>query len=231
MPTFFLVQHGGNADEAAGQGTEKDHKEQTLHAKKGANHGKEFDVAAAHAFAFGKEVVAVGHGIEGAAAKEDAQSRLLPGDLGIEKGTGKTNEDARQADDVRNNLVMDIDKYDNQKRCYKEKVEEKGEAQAEQVHEQGGKSGHGRFYQWILERNRLAALAAFAGQGDEAQERDIIIPMQHIAAFGAVGAGEDDGAVFAWQTQDDHVEKRADNRAEECCKKKKKGFHLILLLS
>ena len=50
------------------------------------------------------------HRIEDAAAAEDAQSRLLPADLFAEQGAGKAQDDARQADDVRNNLVMEVDK-------------------------------------------------------------------------------------------------------------------------
>jgi hypothetical protein len=62
---------------------------------------------------------------------------LLPSHLAAEEGTQETNNDSRQADQIGNYLVMDVNKYDNQQGSKKDKGNAEIKRHAESDEKQG----------------------------------------------------------------------------------------------
>ena len=221
-----LPDHCRDADQTAGQGTEENNVGQALPAEESADHGEQLDVATTHAFPPGQGVVAEGHGVQQATAQENAQTGLLPADQVIAERPGKTEHDARQADHVGDYLMMDIDKYDNQQRSDKHEVVPGGQAEAKARDQGRRQGGHGHFHQRVLRRDAHLAGPAATAQGEVAEHRDILVPMQRPPAARAMRSREHDRLAFAGQAKDDHIQKRADNGSENSGKTDQQWFHL-----
>ena len=88
----------------------------------------------------------------------------------------------------------------------------------------------GELYQRVAPRDSRLAIAATGAEVDPTEQRDIVVPADHVPAARAVRAGFDDIFVIR-QSADAHIQKAAESKAKNGCRKlegylRKHGFSI-----
>ena len=167
----------------------------------------------AHALPFGQELVDKGNPIQNPAADEEPQEGIQKAKLHDEDRCQKENRDARQADDVRDDLMVQIDESDDDQGADEGKGEDPLKCDAVLPEEQEGEGGGDRFHQRVAEGDLLSAVPAAATEQDVAEHGNVVVEPDGPAAPGAAGSGEDDGLLLRQPVNED-IEKTADRGAQ-----------------
>jgi hypothetical protein len=210
---FFLDEHYGYADQRADQGAGEDNEQDRFPPQKGAHHGQKFDIAATHAFFSGQPLVAVGHQQQAAAAQQNPQQGIQPGNIWQKKRADKADDDTGQGYLIRNDLVLQVDEGDHHQGRAEQKQDQKRKRRPESEKKRQCQQAVKQFDQRILDGYVLTAAAAFPAQQQVTDQGDVVIPADAVITVGTMG-GRRDNRFPLGQAADADIEKRADNHAE-----------------
>ena len=168
----------------------------------------------AHPLLFGQQLVARGDQEEAASSEEDAEERIGPGDPGDGEGAEKTDDDAGQANDIRDDLVIEIDEGDDHQGGGEEPQDRHKILRPETIDDQGEEEARQDLHQWIAQGYPHPAPGASPSQEKIAEDGNVLIPANGRPARRTARGGMDD-RLAGRDAVDADVEEGADDGAED----------------
>src|SRR6266567_1002609 len=210
FPALSACGQQGNGHGASAPYANQDGQEGELPSKEGPDHGSELRVTPAHAPARRQE----DDEYEGAATDQDAQQNVEPALRTAQQTEQGADDDARQRDDVGDDLVVQVDPADDHERG----EEDHGRHEGENGHRAPGGHGEEKAGQeldgWVTPGDGSVAGAAPGAQGQPRHDRDVVVPADGGAAFRARGRWVHDAALHG-QARDHDIEEAPDDEAED----------------
>ena len=136
--------------------------------------------------------------------KEHPQKRVEKGDLRKEEGSQQPDPNPRKADDIRDNLMIEVNHGNSDKGSNKGEIEKITPRRAKFGKQAKRTQGSDPLDERILEGDRRIAVSAFSSQDEVTGQRNIIIKPDWALTLGAVGTWLDN-RLLPWQTMNAHV--------------------------
>src|SRR5437764_10733122 len=178
----LLLEGQRDEDQAAEQRSEEHREQHALPADEGAHHGHHLDVAAPHRLLLEGPLSSLGDREQQREPRGGAEHRLQKARNAAAQGEGQPEHEAAPGILVRDEVVPGVGDRDAEQDRAEQRCRDRARRRAVLRDCEHPDGAHRRFDQRVLDRDRLAAVAAPRPEPQPGQDRDVVVPGDGVAA-------------------------------------------------